>query len=638
MASDGGMSWNTEPVLPSTPWEPRSGSRVGRFTLRERLGTGGQGQAWLAVDPNRSSPGEEGWVVVKFLAPDVRRDENRTAEFRATYMAAQRLHHEAICPLLDLEQDPAVGLFQVMHYQRGQTLRQLLDERVNAGRPISPAEVLKLLEPIARALDHIHNESVVHGDVKPENLIWDAARSQIALIDFGLAVRFSEPRQKLPGQGIAHGTERYCSPELWQGYQPAPSDDRWALAVTAWELCCGQAPFAGTGWALRDDVHDGVLQSPAAITGEVRQVFEQALHVDQDRRPRSCCALFDLLKRALGTAGARHVTVDPVFSEFPRSVEGSRRMQQRFAEAAGLPLQIETAWASLRLIPPGWAVCGDARTVPERLQKLAAFRPAEQYLRAELPPARYELRQPLYVSLAPVTVSEFERFLSETGYEVESDRDGTGGFGYDSALRRFRGPVQEFDWQHVGWPQTGQHPVVNVSWNDAEAFAGACNQFSRVLPNHQLRFRLPTELEWEYACRAGSAADFWFGDEIADLGRYGNVTDGTKRREWPSWPGLDTESGFRFTSPVRHFPANPFGLYDMHGNVRQWCSDVFPGDPGSRYAGQPCRVVRGGAWCNSPMHARCSARALRPISHRDDHIGIRIVAEVQAVRSPIDSR
>ena len=629
MESDSNDSLPTSRVLPQETWEPRPGRPIGRFTLRKKLGSGGQGQAWLARDPNREGDGVEGLVVLKFLPNEVRGDSNRMSVFRAAYLAAQAVHHEAICPLFDLEQDPAVGLFQVMLYQPGITLRQLLNERAKQSPGLPPAEVLELLEPIARALDHVHSESVVHGDIKPENMIWDPQRHRIHLIDFGLASRVAARRARLPDSQVAEGTVRYRSPELWRGLSVDPADDRWALAVTAWELLSGSPPFSGNGWELRDHVCSGEPCSAPQISTTLRPVFLKAFHPTPASRPDSCIAFLRQLRNAIEAGAPDASEFGPETLEFPCSPEQARSAQRRQSERSGLPRRIEFPWGQLSLIPPGWALCGNPRTASATRQAFAKFTPDEQSLRRELPALRQTFSNPLYFAVAPVTIREFQCFLEDTGHHVESIRDGRGGWGFDEMRRRFHGPTTQFDWRTSGWPQTPQHPVVNVSWNDAQAFAGACNRFCSLIPGKRLKFRLPTELEWEYACRAGSPHDFWFGPDFADLERFGNVTDATKRRDCPQWKGLDSESGFRFTSPVDHFSPNPFGLHDLHGNVRQWCHDqIFP-DPSSRFAGQPCRVIRGGAWCNSPVHARCSARDYRPESHRDDHIGIRIVAEIQ---------
>ena len=105
----------------------------------------------------------------------------------------------------------------------------------------------------------------------------------------------------------------------------------------------------------------------------------------------------------------------------------------------------------------------------------------------------------------------------------------------------------------MGFEQTDEHPVVNVSWNDALAF---CRWLSK---KEGKICRLPTEAEWEYACRAGSTTRYCFGDDASDLGEY-------------AWYGANSD---RKTHPVGTKKPNAWGLYDMHGNAWEWCADGY---------------------------------------------------------------
>jgi formylglycine-generating enzyme required for sulfatase activity len=194
-----------------------------------------------------------------------------------------------------------------------------------------------------------------------------------------------------------------------------------------------------------------------------------------------------------------------------------------------------------------------------------------------------------------VTVGNFRAFVAETKANLPA------GMGYNPATRMFVAGAQ-FHWNATGFPQTDNHPVVNVSWHDADAF---CNWLSR---KEKKKYRLPTEAEWEYACRAGSDTLFWFGDSENDLQGHANVSDASFSAKYPpasSWvkPWND---GFPFTAPVGSFKPNPFGLFDMHGNVQEWCADWYgdkyytaspatdPKGPATGAAVEPKRVKRGG--------------------------------------------
>jgi sulfatase modifying factor 1 len=114
--------------------------------------------------------------------------------------------------------------------------------------------------------------------------------------------------------------------------------------------------------------------------------------------------------------------------------------------------------------------------------------------------------------------------------------------------------------------------VVNVSWNDAVAFAKWLSQ------KEGKTYRLPTEAEWEYACRAGTTTRYFCGDDAEGLAEVGNVADGTAKAKHPDWTTIAAQDGFVYTSPVGHYRPNAWGLYDMHGNVLEWCWDCYGSD------------------------------------------------------------
>jgi formylglycine-generating enzyme required for sulfatase activity len=162
-------------------------------------------------------------------------------------------------------------------------------------------------------------------------------------------------------------------------------------------------------------------------------------------------------------------------------------------------------------------------------------------------------------------------------------------------------------------------PVENVSWED-------CGEFCRRLAAEEgQHYRLPTEAEWEYACRAGTPTPFFWGATLAtDLANYngelvyGPGTQGVWRRR---------------PVPVWEFPPNAWGLYQMHGNVWEWCADFlapYPEspqtDPTGPTAGEE-RVLRGGAWYVHPNRCRSSFRVGYSSSSRADVFGCRLVVE-----------
>jgi formylglycine-generating enzyme required for sulfatase activity len=258
----------------------------------------------------------------------------------------------------------------------------------------------------------------------------------------------------------------------------------------------------------------------------------------------------------------------------------------------------------------------------------------KEYVESEQPQHKIRITRPFYIGAHNVTFGQFAKFVTETGYTTEAEQDGKGGSGVTENSDNLVVQMDpKFNWKTTGFEQQDDHPVVNVSWNDAIAF---CKWLTA---KERMKFRLPTEAEWEYACRAGTTTRYYFGDDPSELVQAGNVYDYTlaKKLGHPQWEEFKPyDDGFAFTSPVDQFKANPFGLYDIHGNAATWCADWFSpfyyaksptADPqGPETPGM--RVVRGGSWIYIPLYARSAYRVAYRPSHRDGNIGFRVVLEV----------
>jgi formylglycine-generating enzyme required for sulfatase activity len=175
-----------------------------------------------------------------------------------------------------------------------------------------------------------------------------------------------------------------------------------------------------------------------------------------------------------------------------------------------------------------------------------------------------------------------------------------------------------------GWGRD-KRPVINVSWDDAQAYAAWLNTKLGICQDDPYRYRLPSEAEWEYACRAGSQTQWCFGDDADALKEY-------------SW--YDKFSGDK-TQPVGQKMPNTFGLYDMHGNVWEWVQDWYhdsysdaPSDGSARVTGgeQRVRVQRGGAWSHDASENRSAYRYNDSPGNRGSYFGFRLA---RALPSPL---
>jgi len=257
----------------------------------------------------------------------------------------------------------------------------------------------------------------------------------------------------------------------------------------------------------------------------------------------------------------------------------------------------------------------------------------------EAPVHTVRITRPFEMSRHEVTVGQFRAFLQRSGHVPESIADGTGGYGFNAAYDptktargdAFEGRSPTYSWQNPGFRQGDDHPVVNVTWNDAVALAKwLSGQEGR-------RYRLPTEAEWEYACRAGSTGRYQHGNDPAGLTRVGNTFDADTAVHWPKWASQATpgHDGHPFTAPVGSFAPNAFGLFDLHGNVWEWVSDWYgedyyarsPTDDPTGPADGPVKVRRGGSWHTWPFYSRCSFRNWNTVETRYTLVGIRLVRD-----------
>ena len=257
----------------------------------------------------------------------------------------------------------------------------------------------------------------------------------------------------------------------------------------------------------------------------------------------------------------------------------------------------------------------------------------------ETPVHRVRITRAFWLGRHEITVAQFRRFIEASGHVPESEADGTGGFGFDPAHDpaasttgdAFAGRDPRYSWRDPGFAQGDDHPVVNVSWNDAMAMARWLSEREGAV------YRLPTEAEWEYAARAGSRTRYAGGDAPQHLTAVANAFDRDAAAYWQKWRpfALEAGDGHAFTAPVGSFAPNAFGLHDMHGNAWEWCADWYADD---YYARSPVddpqgprdgsvRVRRGGSWHTWALYARASFRNWNTPQSRYPLLGFRLVRE-----------
>lgn len=226
------------------------------------------------------------------------------------------------------------------------------------------------------------------------------------------------------------------------------------------------------------------------------------------------------------------------------------------------------------------------------------------YFKDEHPQHRVRITQPFYLGTYQVTRGQFRQFVKDSGYKTDAEKgDNPGAWGWDPGKNQYAFN-KNYSWRKVGREQTDEHPVVSVSWNDAAAF---CKWLSG---KEGKIYQLPSEAQWEYACRAGTKTRYCIGDDPE---------------------GLEPSDGYAFTAPVGKFKPNAFGLYDMHNNAWQWCADWYGAnyygtspvdDPKGPDVGDN-RVLRGSFQVGPELMRSASRYKLEP-RIRTDHAGFRV--------------
>lgn len=398
----------------------------------------------------------------------------------------------------------------------------------------------------------------------------------------------------------------------------------------------------GLSWAVLSGRHSD-NQEPQAPTTNWLRVAQTHLNEDRLTQPSDDNALEAFLQaqqRALGSSA--------VESGLQAISERYLEMIQNLIVAWDFPLALETLNAAELVIPHAPSGYAEALAqAREQLNRLALQHTENRQLRG---PTAANL-QPLSVFQDPLTdralgpkmvvIPEGNFVLGSP--ETEPDRDADEGPLYSVSIGRFAMAQTETTFadyqiftQAVGWALPDdfnwgrdQRPVINVTWLEARAYANWLSEQTG------FRYRLPTEAEWEYAARAGTTTPFISGDCLTP--EYANVDFRAKSEQCPRIP-----VNIAKTVPVGESQPNPWGLYNMYGNVREWVQDCWQMSyhptvtDGSAYyssEGGSCgqsgkRALRGGAWHSPPIGARTANRYAMPEHEWANSVGFRLVREL----------
>jgi formylglycine-generating enzyme required for sulfatase activity len=283
----------------------------------------------------------------------------------------------------------------------------------------------------------------------------------------------------------------------------------------------------------------------------------------------------------------------PVSPSAPPLVAENKALLKEFKDCPSCPTMVNLPAGFLRMGSPDNETGRDPDESPLTPVNVAAFS----------------------MSQTEVTRANWVEFERESGYRAVAGCLTWAGDGYE--LKAHLG------WQSPGFVQQDDHPVVCVSWQDAQAYARWLSQKTGRV------YRLPQEHEWEYAARAGTSTAYpWSSSDVCGQA---NGADAALNRQRPQWPAEKCHDGYAFTAPVGRYPSNAWGLYDMHGNVMEWVQDCWTPQLSARDSGQRplncrSRVMRGGGWDLKAAFLRSAYRGKASEANRGSGTGFRLVS------------
>jgi formylglycine-generating enzyme required for sulfatase activity len=559
-----------------------------RYRVLRLLGEGGFSRTYAAEDADRlNAP-----CVIKQFFPQVQGTGQRTKAAQFFKEEAFRLYelgenHTQIPRLLAYFEQGS-SLYLVQEFIQGKTLLREVQQQT-----YGEAQIRELLADLLPILDFIHSHNVIHRDIKPENIIRRESDGKPVLIDFGGAKQVTQTSLARPSTVIY--TIGYAPTEQMAGFA-CHASDLYALGVTCVRLLTQCLPFQDAYGQINDPIYDAMnvkwlwrerLQEKGiTISDDLGKILDKLLKHLPSERYQTAVAVLDDLKSTTSTftpAALKIVAISQAtLLQLPEKVVIPLPPLQTFEFDV---VTVDTAGREVS------RDCLDANFFVEELSKTVTLEmvsiPGGTYMMgspeyegdADERPQHQVTVEPFFMGKFPVTQAQWRAIV---------------------ALPKVKQTLNPNPSKFKGLDR----PVENVSWHEAVEF---CVRLSEKTGRS---YRLPSEAEWEYACRAGTTTSFHFGEKI---------TSELVSCSSDAYTG-ESKSKFRKeTTNVGSFEvANAFGLYDMHGLVWEWCADSWhnnyndaPVDGTAWEVGGDAhrRVLRGGSWSFRSELCRSASRS-----------------------------
>ena len=612
-------------------WQPPSIEEANRlfpnYTVISLLGRGGMGAVYKA-----KQTALDRLVAIKLLPLEISVDKDFADRFVREARAMAKLNHPNIITVHDFGTTSEGHLYFVMEYVEGANLADLIHQ---VG--LEPAQALAIVEQVCTALAYAHGKGIVHRDIKPANVMIDT-ESQVKVADFGLA-RLTDPSAEQMGHtmtGTVMGTPDYMAPEQMKGMNVDHRADIYSLGVMVYEMLCKEVPR-------------GAFEPPSVRGGcdpRIDPIVIKAMQPNPERRYQNTqemktdvSAVRQPAPAGVGPvsppAGNTPVTggdtgptplpppkkpLTPKVPPKPAPVAPPETAVMQAIQPPGLgkksktPLYAGLAAVAVAIIAAAIVLpkLGGTRSVVSQIVSDAAGKVGADGAVPSTATKEAPYVNTLGMKFVPVPIVGGPTNGQSVLFSVWDTR--VQDYAAYAAAKKVGDAwtKQEKDGAPAG--RESNDPVVGVSWEDAQAFCQWLTEKEQAegkLPKG-LKYRLPSDEEWSWAVglpaelgttpaekSRKNSVDFPWGKDYPPRGKVGNYADEAFHAKFPKPdakdPGVKNQwiegytDGYATTSPVGSFPANAYGLYDMGGNVWQWCEDWFD-------ASHKDRVLRGASW------------------------------------------
>jgi formylglycine-generating enzyme required for sulfatase activity len=580
--------------------------RLGTYVVLNKLGEGGMGTVYKAHDPtlNRS-------VALKLLPPHLAHDPEFVTRFKHEATAAAKLSHGNLVHVYAVGEEAGTHYIAMEFVEGGTLLSHIRKQGV-----LSVEESLAITIYTAEALRYAWNHGrVIHRDIKPENILL-SNEGEVKIADMGLAKSLSAASLGVTASGTVMGSPHYISPEQARGDKDIDfRTDIYSLGCTLFHMLTGRTPYEGDNLAslIYKHVHEpppDLRQVRSESPPHVAALLNRMMAKDRDQRPSSYDDLITELTALYNEAQQAGAKLAAARTRVCRTAAEKKKLMVAGAAVAVLAVA-GIIWVVGRVPPRG---AGTRPAPPAVGSGPTTTAPAA--------PTLAGLKENLTVDLGGGVTMQFVLIRPDT-FTMGSDECSNATPHKVTITKPFylgKFEVTQEQWQAVMGSNPSRfkgskNPVEMVSWEDCQKFI---QRLGEKVPGQT--FRLPTEAEWEYACRAGSTTEYGYGDDDGQSDQY-------------AWHKNNSGVG---THPVGEKKPNAWGLYDMHGNVREWCQDWY-GEYDSSAATDPVgpsigsnRVLRGGSWDFHAASGRCANRLNREPSYRTYSYGSRVVVDVSS--------